>query len=112
MPCFHGETVRVLRPTASVDVDGDEARDWLWEDVPGVLVAPGPTADAPAQANPDRMSAALTLHFPKGFAESLRGCRVEVRGATYGVQGDPAPYSEEDTPGAWCMAVGVRRVDG
>lgn len=112
MPGFHGETVRVLTPVASVDADGDETREWLEAEVPGVLVAPGTSANDAADANPHRVRSALTLHFPKGFGASLRGCRVEVRGVAYEVVGDPAPYCEADTPGPWCMPVEVRRVQG
>lgn len=112
MPGFHGETVRVLTPTTYLDEDGDETREWLEAEVPGVLVAPGSTAGDASDANPHRVRSALTLHFPKGFGASLRGCRVEVRGAAYEVVGDPAPYYEAGTPGPWCMPVEVRRVQG
>ncbi len=54
----------------------------------------------------------MTFHFPKSFAESLRGARVTYAGTTYEVVGDPQPYLEDLTPGDWNRAVSCVIVRG
>lgn len=107
-----GETVTVIRRgAASRDamghrVDAAEER----ETVENVVVAPPDTAVL-TQLDKD---ATATLHFPKGYAGSLRGCEIEVRGVRYAVIGDPMAYNEDATPGEWNMPVhvGHTRRDG
>lgn len=85
--------------------------------VPGVLVAPGATgATVGLEASrPEDVRVALTLHFPKSFKRSLRGCTVtlpEPWGGPWRVIGDPMPYDDALCPGPWHMPVEVARVDG
>lgn len=82
--------------------------------VDGLLVAPGSTDDLDA-SRPDGVSVALTVHFPKTWATSLRGCEIELQApyaGRYRVIGDPQPYMDGNTPGAWSMPVEVERADG
>lgn len=107
-----GETVTVIRPSVALDelgepVEGEPER----ETVENVLVAPGATTDMD-ETRPQGVSVAFTLHFPKGYGKSLRGCSVEVRGTVYEVVGDPQPYTEANVPGQWSMPVEVTRHDG
>ena len=107
-----GETVAVIRPSVALDelgepVEGEPER----ETVENVLVAPGATTDMD-ETRPQGVSVVFTLHFPKGYGKSLRGCSVEVRGTAYEVVGDPQPYTEANVPGQWSMPVEVTRHDG
>lgn len=111
--------------TATVLRQGEPAFDrlgmpvsdtFVLEEVPGVLVAPGTPADMDA-ARPQGVTVALTLHFPKSYAASLRGCSVELpapwdRDGGYRVIGDPQPYMGSNTPGRWNRAVMVEVADG
>lgn len=107
-------SVTVVRPsdTASADpfgapVGGDPAR----EAVDGVLVTPGATSDLDA-SRPDGARVALTVHFPRGYVKTLKGCEIEYSGETYRVIGDPHPYMDAGVPGPWTMPAEVERVDG
>lgn len=111
-----GTTVTVLRP-------GPPTRDRFGNDVPGedvpetvddVLVASGTTEDMEA-SRPEGVTVALTLHFPKGYGASLRGCKVRLGApwnGTYRVIGDPGPYMDANTPGRWNRPVMVEVADG
>lgn len=111
-----GLTATVLRP-----VEGEPDRlgnptvaAWARQAVDGVLVAPGATSDMEA-ARPEGATVALTLHFPRTFCGSLRGCRVELPApysGTYRVIGDPRPYMDANCPTAWHMPVEVEAADG
>lgn len=82
--------------------------------VRNVLVAPSTTNDMEA-ARPEGVTVALTLHFPRTFSGSLRGCRVELPApylGTYRVIGDPRPYMDANCPTAWNMPVEVEAADG
>ena len=75
------------------------------------VVCPGATSDMDA-TRPEGVAVAYTLHFPKTYSGSLRGCSVEVRGETYDVVGDPQRTTEAATPGPFNMAAEVTRADG
>lgn len=107
-------SVVVVRPsgTGATDpfgapVEGDPER----ETVDGVLVTPGATSDLDA-TRPEGVSVALTVHFPRGYGKSLKGCMVEHGGEAYRVIGDPQPYMDAGVPGPWTVPVEVERVDG
>lgn len=105
------EAVAVIRPTVERDdlgepVFGEPTR----EDV-RCVVCPGATSDMDA-TRPEGVTVAYTLHFPKTYAGSLRGCSVEVRGTRYEVVGDPQRTTDAATPGPFDMAVEVTRADG
>lgn len=77
-----------------------------------VLVCPASPEDEIEGNRPDGISSGLTLHFPKGYEGSLRGCKVVVRGVEYDVVGDPLPFTGKNTPTRWNRPVKVVRVDG
>lgn len=82
--------------------------------VDGLLVAPGSTEDLDA-SRPDGVSVALTVHFPKTWATSLRGCEIDLAepySGRYRVIGDPQPYMDANTPTTWHLPVEVERADG
>lgn len=81
------------------------------EDVNGVLVTPGATSDLDA-SRPEGVRVVYTIHFPKGYGKTLKGCLVQYLGDTYRIIGDPQPYMDDGTPGPWDMAAEVERVDG
>lgn len=108
---FAGETVEVVRSTVSYDELGEPVYGEPERERIEVLVCPGSTSDLDA-TRPNGVEVVFTLHFPKTYTESLQGCRVEVRGGTYEVIGDPQPYTVANTPGAWNLSVEVKRVDG
>lgn len=83
-------------------------------DVPNVLVQPGACADLDS-TRPEGVRVSLTLHFPRGFAERLRGAKVALPApwkGEYSVVGDPMPYAESLCPGPWSMPVEVVACDG
>lgn len=113
---IRGMAVDVLRPVAgATDRFGLPTETYATpETVDDVLVAPGAAADMEA-ARPDGVVVALTLHFPKGYTSSLRGCKVVVGApysGTYRVIGDPQPYMDENTPTRWNRPVEVEAADG
>ena len=69
------------------------------------------TADLGAE-RPDGATVAMTFHFPKGYAASLKGCRVSFGGRDYPVIGDPQPFPSENCPTPWAMAVECEACDG
>ena len=79
--------------------------------VENVLPAPSTTEDL-CEGRQDGVSVDMTFHFPKSFAESLRGARVTSAGTTYDVVGDPQPYLADLTPGDWDRAVSCVIVRG
>ena len=105
------EEVAVIREAAVLDDLGEPVGSEESREAVRCAVCPGATSDMDA-TRPDGVTVAYTLHFPKTYAGSLRGCSVEVRGALYDVVGDPQRTSEEATPGPWNMAVEVTRADG
>ena len=107
-------SVTVLRPnpTGATDPFGAPVEGAPVEEaVGGALVTPGATADLDA-SRPEGVRVAYTVHFPKGYSDSLRGCSVVIGGRTYRVIGDPKPYMEAGTPGPWGLSVEVEAVDG
>lgn len=81
--------------------------------VDDVLVAPGARDDVLESNRPEGVRVAWTLHFPKTFAGSLRGCSVSVRGGDpLRVVGDPQPYTDANTPTRWNRPVELEAVDG
>lgn len=107
-------SVTVLRPnpTGGTDPFGAPVEgEPVEEPVDGVLITPGATADLDS-SRPEGVRVAYTVHFPKGYGKSLRGCSIEIGGKAYRVIGDPKPYMEDGTPGPWSMASEVEAVDG
>lgn len=109
-----GESVVVERRVETGrDPGNSPIYSWESEPVENVLVAIGTRADVSDSTRPDGVEVRFTLHFPKGYPETLRGARVRVRGGEpLNVIGDPAHYTEANTPGAWSMPCQVGRVDG
>lgn len=109
---IRSEKAVVLRPNeAGRDAMNAPVYEWVEEPPVSVVVAPGATSSLGAE-RPEGVSVAMTLHFPKTYRESLRGCRVRVRGTVYRVVGDPQPYTEENTPGLYNRPVEVEAVHG
>lgn len=107
-------SVTVLRPnpTGATDPFGAPVEgEPVEEAVDGALVTPGATADLDA-SRPEGVRVAYTVHFPKGYGKSLRGCSVVIGGEGYRVIGDPKPYMGDGVPGPWDMAAEVEAVDG
>lgn len=106
------EQVMVIRP---VETGRDSMNvpiyKWSEESPVAVVVAPGATTDLEA-IRPEGAAVSFTLHFPKSYTMSLRGCRVCVRGGEYRVVGDPQPYTMENTPGLYNRPVEVEAVYG
>lgn len=113
---IRGVEVTVLRPPAeSADRFGNIAYgEPEAEAVGNVLVAPGASADLEA-SRPEGVTVAYTLHFPKTYAETLEGCSIALPApysGTYRVIGDPRPYMDVNTPGAWDRPVEVEAAHG
>lgn len=111
---MRGESVVVHR---TVEVGRDPLNSPIFEDieetVEDVLVAPGPRNDVDESTRPAGTRVAWNIHFPKPYAESLRGAKVSVRGQDPAkVIGDPQPYYGPNTPTRWWLPVELGRVDG
>ena len=112
-----GTTVSVAYRTQSgTDRFGNPTWAEASESVENVLIAPGATADLEA-SRPEGVTVAYTLHFPKGYTRDLTGCTVSLPAPWanedgYRVVGEPRPYMDANTPGAWHMAVEVERAHG
>lgn len=105
------EAVTVIRPTAGRDDLGEPVETGTSREAVRCVVCPGATSDMDA-TRPEGVAVAYTLHFPKTYSGSLRGCSVEVRGETYDVVGDPQRTTEAATPGPFNLTVEVTRADG
>ena len=105
------EAVTVIRPTVERDDLGEPVEVGASREEVRCVVCPGATSDMDA-TRPEGVTVAYTLHFPKAYAGSLRGCSVEVRGEAYRVVGDPQRTTGAATPGPFDMAVEVTRADG
>lgn len=105
------EAVTVVRPAAERDDLGEPTLGEPTREAVRCVVCPGATSDMDA-TRPEGVTVSYTLHFPKTYAGSLRGCSVEVRGEAYDVVGDPQRTTEEATPGPFNLAVEVTRADG
>lgn len=105
------ETVTVLRPSVERDDLGEITEGEPTREEVRCVVCPGATSDMDA-TRPEGVTVAYTLHFPKTYAGSLRGCSVEVRGTRCDVVGDPQRTTEAATPGPWNLTVEVTRADG
>ncbi len=108
---FASEAVTVLRRIPVLDDLGEVVTMEQRIAEVGVLVQPGATADLDA-TRPQGVTAAYTLHFPKTWTESLRGCTCIVRGEPFEVIGDPQAHTSANTPGNWNRTVEVTRTDG
>lgn len=109
---FETETAVVSRPVGvGFDRYGAPVQGVETEAVSGVLFCPGGTADLEA-TRPLGARVDATIHFPKGYGRSLKGCTVKCAGRSWRVVGDPCAYMDANTPGAFSMAVEVEAVDG
>ena len=114
-----GATVTVITP-------GEPTVDRLGNRVPGAptsvdvadVLIDAPTTDDMEAARAEGVTLAYTLHFPKGFTASLRGCTVMLPepwdndGRGYRVKGDPRPYMDANTPTRWNRQVEVEAAHG
>lgn len=105
------ETVYVIKTETTYDDLGEPTEGGTTETAVKVIVAPGSTEQFDA-TRPNGVSVAYTLHFPKTWAESLRGLKVKVRGEVYTVIGDPQPYTAANTPTPYWLPCEVTRADG
>lgn len=105
------EGVAVIRPTVELDDLGEPTFGEPTREEVRCVVCPGATSDMDA-TRPEGVTVAYTLHFPKTYSGSLRGCSVEVRGTRYDVVGDPQRTTDAATPGPWNLPVEVTRSDG
>ena len=71
------EAVTVIRPTVERDDLGEPIEAGASREEVRCVVCPGPTSDMDA-TRPEGVTVSCTLHFPKTYAGSLRGCAVEV----------------------------------
>lgn len=107
-----GEGVTVLYPKeGALDEMGEPVITWESENVENVLFAPSSASDLEVK-RPDGTRESVIFHFPKTYKRNLRGCKIIYKGETFRVKGEPYPYMEENTPGAWNYAVSAEVVNG
>lgn len=109
---FTTEAVTVVRRVrAGSDAFGGPVWAEEAEEVAGVLFAPTSASDLDA-SRPEGSRARATFHFPRGYAGRLKGCSVVRAGRAWRVVGDPQPYMDANTPGAFCLSAECEAVDG
>lgn len=111
MELIKGETVTVMIPAVEYDDLGEPTEGEPAEVDVVAVVAPGSTSDLDA-TRPSGVEVAYTVHFPKTWTDSLRGCSVRVRGRVYEVVGDPQAYTAANTPGMYNRPCEVKFADG
>lgn len=111
---MRGETVIVQRrEQTGTDAFNEPIYGWTETAVEDVLTSPGSRSDLNDSNRPDGVLVAWTLHMPKSFTGSLRGCLVKVRDdEPRAVIGDPQPYMNINTPGRWNRPVELEGSDG
>lgn len=113
-----GVDVTLIRPgRASTDRLGNESFGEPIAESVGPVVVADPTTDDMEAARALGASVAFTLHFPKTFQGSLEGCIVQLpapwdNDGGYRVIGDPRPYMDANTPGAWNRPAMVEAAHG
>lgn len=96
----------------------DEMLDPIWDWVPERIenvIWEQAAYDNQRIADPTRpngIDVGITVHLPKTYTQSVRGCEFEIMGARWSVIGDPVGYMEHLTPGPWNRPVPCRRADG
>ena len=113
---IRGVTVTVLRPTVNgTDRLGNPSHGEPEREAVGNVLVGAPSTQGMEAARRDGATRALTLHFPRSYSSSLRGCSVELPApwaGTYRVVGDPRPYMGANTPTPWHMPVDVEASHG
>ena len=94
-----GEQVVVLRPSKTAGSGKYNAQTATPSDVQDSTL-------------PNAVSIDLTAYFPRGYSQSLRGCRIRARDRVWQVVGDPIPFDGGITPTRWNLAVNLHRTDG
>lgn len=96
-----------LLPTVSIEVGvevegnpdsyGDIVFNWIYEPLDGCIVAPYSSIErvAPFNLLDDTK---IYIQIPTTFTKSLKNARVNYRGVTYKVLGNPVPYSWSPLP--------------
>lgn len=111
MELIKSETVTVITPNVEYDDLGEPTEGASTEVDVKAIVVPGSTAGFDA-TRPSGVEVAYTVHFPKTWTVSLRGCSVRVRGREYEVVGDPQAYTAANTPGRYNRPCEVKFADG
>lgn len=106
-------SVEVLRrSTSGTDAHGNALpTEWTAETVANVLPQRGSTQDLDAD-RPAGVSVAMTFHFPKSYTSDLKGCKIRYAEREFRVIGDPQPYLDVNTPGAWNRPAECEVCDG
>lgn len=119
MTFLRGETVTVLRPSIAYDERMDPVTTWEPETVDNVLFGRPTTEDVDGAMRAYGVHVQYALGIPKGYTESLRGCKVirerdsgMEHPPEYVVAGDPAPLPPELCPTPWNREALVGWVDG
>lgn len=108
-----GEMVTVLFPgSESVDPFGSPITEYESMDIDNVVIHPSDPSDYTDSNRPEGAVIQWVLHFPKSFTDSLRECKVVVRGETYDIEGDPMPYMDVNTPTPWNRRAYALRTEG
>ena len=105
-----GETVSIsARVVTGTDALGQPTYEWA--DPVGVpaLVSERTSSDRSGQ-RPEGIESRITMALPRTCDLDLRGARVEWRGRTYVVEGDPCHVASPLD--SWDMNVTAVRVDG
>lgn len=112
----YGETVTRLRAVAVVDPYSGEAtgEDWTTPDtldIPGCAFDPGGSSE-PLDVGRASVVTQPTLYHPSTDLDVTAQDRIEVRGRTWQVDGDPAVYRNPYTGWEAGTAIRLKAVEG
>ena len=95
------EAVTVIRPTVERDDLGEPIEAGASREEVRCVVCPGATSDMDA-TRPEGVTVSYTLHFPKTYAGSLRGCsRCAAPATTWWATLSARPRRRRQAPGTW-----------
>ena len=109
-----GERVTVIEPGAATDRYGASVDDWdvvVETIVRGVRVAPGPVTELTDEGR-DGSKVEHTLYLPADATAPTAKARVEVRGDTFRVAGEPAEWRRSGSGLPVGIIVELVKVDG
>lgn len=103
------DAVTIVTPGSKTDRYNNTVVDWSTATSVDSAAWVGPTATSERVADGDKVVSHLSCHLPVG-ATVTAGCRIEWRGVTYEVDGNPELFMRRGAPNHYELA--LKRVEG